>query len=204
MFSSRLLALALLSGGTSLFTLGLQEPTPTPSAGVEPAPSEESSPHTSDGRRIKPPKKTKHVAPEWPENARRAGLNGTVVLECVIGLDGRMTEVKVVKGYRSLAEAAVDAVRKWRYTTTTLDGEPVPVIMTVTVNFKLQKPPKRAEVLDSMGDADPEVRWAAVRWLGRYRPVLGAQKIAIEKALQDPSALVREAAAQALEMLQGR
>ena len=94
-------------------------------------------------------------------------MNGTVVLECVIGIDGRVHDVKTIKGYRSLAEAGSEAVRKWRYTTTELDGKAVPVIMTVTVNFRLQATPKRDGAFASLTDSDPEIRWAAITWLGR-------------------------------------
>jgi TonB family protein len=131
-------------------------------------------------------------------------LTGTVVLECVIGVDGRMESVKTLKGYRSLAEAASAAVRKWRYTPTELDGVVVPVLMTVTVDFNLERPPKRGQVMGALRDADPEIRWAAVRWLARYRPVTGHQKDALESALHDSSELVRNAAKDALEKLEAR
>jgi TonB family protein len=188
----------------ALLSQQVQEPpTPTPDPGETPTPVE-APPRTTDGHRITAPKKTKTVPPEWPRNALRAGLTGSVVLECVLGIDGRVESVKVLRGYRSLAEAATVAVRKWRYTTTELDGKPVPVIMTVTVNFKLQNPPKRDDVLGSLNDSDPEIRWAAVRWLGRYRPIIGKQRSAIEAALRDPSELVRSAAAEALAKLEGK
>lgn len=187
-----------------LLTVHVQEPTPTPPGPGETAPPTQTSPRTQDGHRIKEPQKKKHVAPEWPENARRAGLNGPVILECVIGSDGRVDDAKVIKGYRSLAEAAKEAVRKWRYTTTELDGKPVPVIMTVTVNFKLRAPPKREDALTSLSDSDPQIRWAAIKWLGRYRPITAGQKTAIAGALQDPSELVRNAAKEALDKLDAK
>ena len=97
------------------------------------------TPGTGAGR-ITEPKKIKSVPPKWPDNARRAGLTGLVALECVIDKEGRVQDTKVLDGHRSLAEAAQVAVRKWRYTPTKLDGEAVPVVMTVTVNFKLEEP----------------------------------------------------------------
>jgi hypothetical protein len=66
--------------------------------------------------------------------------------------------------------------------------------MTATVNFELPAPPRRRDVLGSVRDSDPEIRWAAVRWLGRYRPITGEQKEALEPALHDASELVRTAA----------
>ncbi len=191
-----LLTLAVLA----LLVPQVQEPTPAePGEASEPG---QTAPRTEDGRRIKEPKKAKHVAPKWPANARRAGLNGTVVLECVIDIEGRVQDVRTLKGYRSLAEAASDAVRKWRYTTTELDGKPVPGVMTVTVNFRLQAPPTRDDVLASLKDSDPEIRWAAVAWLGRYRPITAQHKTAVEAKLQDSSELVRNAAKEALKQLE--
>jgi len=180
--------------GILLWPQPQEAPAPAPKGEV---PASEAFPRTAEGHRITEPKKTKHVSPEWPADALRAGLTGRVVLECVIGTDGRVENAKVLQGYRSLSEAAAAAVSKWRYTPTKLDGQPVPVIMTVTVNFRLEHPPKRGELLKSVHESDPEIRWAAVRWLGRYRPITAQQKAAIEAALEDSSGLVRTAAKEA-------
>ena len=59
-------------------------------------------------------------------------------LEAVIGPDGRVTDVKVLRSVPLLDEAALNAVRQWTYTPTLLNGLAVPVIMTVTVNFQLR------------------------------------------------------------------
>jgi periplasmic protein TonB len=58
-----------------------------------------------------------------------------VILEITIGPDGRVSDAKVLRSIPLLDAAALDAVRKWRYEPTLLNGAPVPVIMTVTVNF---------------------------------------------------------------------
>jgi TonB family protein len=180
-----------------------QEPSPTPPpASSETAAPAEGATRTKDGHHIKEPQKTKNVPPKWPDNARRVGLNGRVVLECVIGIDGRVDDMKVVSGYSSLAEAAKEAVAQWRYTTTELDGKAVPVIMTITVNFVLQGPPRRGDVFGSLGDADAEIRWAAMKWLGRFRPVTPEQMSAFRRGLEDSSELVRKAAQEALQNLQ--
>ena len=62
---------------------------------------------------------------------------GVVILECTISPQGKVTDVKVLRGIPLLDQAAIDAVKQWVYTPTLLNGVPVPVIMTVTVNFKL-------------------------------------------------------------------
>jgi protein TonB len=60
-----------------------------------------------------------------------------VILECTLGPDGRIVDIRVLRGVPLLDQAALEAVRRWEYEPTLLDGQPVPVIMTVTVNFKL-------------------------------------------------------------------
>jgi protein TonB len=89
------------------------------------------------GGQIKEPKKLKNVNPVYPDIARQARVQGVVILECTISPQGKVTEVKVLRGIPLLDQAATDAVRQWVYTPTLLNGVPVPVIMTVTVNFKL-------------------------------------------------------------------
>jgi TonB family protein len=89
------------------------------------------------GGAIKEPRKIKHVSPVYPDIARRARVQGVVILECTIGRDGRITHVGVVRGVPLLDAAAVEAVRQWVYAPTLVNGVAARVIMTVTVNFKL-------------------------------------------------------------------
>ncbi len=193
----RLLALELFLAAP------LQVPSPE-APEREDKPAMEDSARAQDGTAIVPPKIKKRVSPEWPDRARRAGLNGTVILECNLAVDGRISSAKVLKGPRILGEAAETAVTRWRYEPAAKGGQPIPVILTVTVRFSLDKPPRRADLLGSVRDEDPEVRWAAVRWLGRYRPIQAEQKRALETAAGDPDPAVREAAKQALSALDGK
>jgi len=89
------------------------------------------------GGQIKEPKKLKNVQPVYPDIAKQARVQGVVVLECTISPQGKVVDVKVLRSLPLLDEAAVAAVKQWVYTPTLLNGVPVPVIMTVTVNFKL-------------------------------------------------------------------
>ena len=89
------------------------------------------------GGNIKEPKKLKDVKPAYPDIAKQARVQGIVILECTISPQGRVTDVKVLRGIPLLDAAAQEAVRQWVYTPTLLNGVPVPVIMTVTVNFRL-------------------------------------------------------------------
>jgi protein TonB len=89
------------------------------------------------GGQIKEPKKVHNVSPSYPDIAKQARVQGIVILECTISPQGKVTDVKVLRGIPLLDQAAIDAVKQWVYTPTLLNGVPVPVIMTVTVNFKL-------------------------------------------------------------------
>jgi len=89
------------------------------------------------GGQIKAPRKVHDVAPVYPDVAKQAHVGGIVVLEAVISPEGRVSDVKVLKGSPLLDDAAVSAVKEWTYSPTLLNGVPVAVVMTVTVNFKL-------------------------------------------------------------------
>ncbi len=90
------------------------------------------------GGKIHAPKKIKDVKPVYPAIAQSARVAGVVTIEATIGPDGKVIDAKVVRSIPLLDQAALDAVRQWEYTPTLLNGVPVPVIMTVTVNFTLQ------------------------------------------------------------------
>jgi len=80
----------------------------------------------------------KHVPPVYPQIAIQARVSGPVVIDAVIGTDGVVREARILSGVPLLNQAALDAVKQWRYTPTMLNNVPVPVIMTVTVRFSLQ------------------------------------------------------------------
>lgn len=78
------------------------------------------------------------VNPRYPELARRARLGGVVIVEAVIDRDGNVVDPRVVKPMPlGLSEAAIEAVRQWRYKPATMNGRPVAVFFTLTVNFRL-------------------------------------------------------------------
>jgi len=77
------------------------------------------------------------VTPQYPPLARQARIQGTVVLQAVIGKDGTVQNLHVLTGHPMLTEAAVDAVRQWRYKPYYLNGEPVEVDTQINVNFTL-------------------------------------------------------------------
>ena len=92
------------------------------------------------GGDIKEPKKIKDAKPVYPPLAQTAKISGIVIIEAIIGKDGSIRDAKILRGMPMLNDAALEAVRQWRYTPTTLNGVPVEVVMTVTVNFTLNEP----------------------------------------------------------------
>ncbi len=77
------------------------------------------------------------VSPEYPEAARRAKVQGTVVLDAIVGVEGTVTQLKVISGPEALSAAAADAVQWWRYEPCIVNGQPATVETTVAVNFRL-------------------------------------------------------------------
>ena len=79
------------------------------------------------------PRKIRDAAPVYPDSARAAGVRGVVILEATIAADGSVTDVRVLRSIPLLDQAAVDAVRQWRYEPVVVNGTPIPVVMTVSV-----------------------------------------------------------------------
>jgi protein TonB len=90
------------------------------------------------GGNIKQPARIKNVNPVYPAIAQSARVQGVVIVEAIIGANGKVQDAKILRSIPLLDQAALEAVRQWEYTPTLLNGVPVPVIMTVTVNFTLQ------------------------------------------------------------------
>lgn len=90
------------------------------------------------GGRIVAPARLVHVSPVYPPLAIGARVEGVVIIEATIGRDGRVEDARVLRSVPLLDDAALDAVRQWRYTPTLLNGVPVRVLMTVTVQFALR------------------------------------------------------------------
>jgi len=77
------------------------------------------------------------VQPQYPPLARQARVQGTVVLQALIGKDGTIQNLHVVSGHPMLTSSALEAVKQWRYKPYYLNGEPVEVETTVNVVFTL-------------------------------------------------------------------
>ncbi len=104
-----------------------------------PAPEPEGPVRFIVGGNITEPERIGGPNPQYPEAARRARIQGVVVLECTIGKDGTVTEVNILRGLPlGLTESAVDAVKRWKFKPSTLNGKPVEVLYILTVRFNLQ------------------------------------------------------------------
>ncbi|HEX7794042.1 MAG TPA: TonB family protein [Vicinamibacterales bacterium] len=123
---------ALEHGGTSVDGLGVTEnPPPAP-----PAPAPQPPQRLHQG--IQAPRKVVDVAPRYPALARESHVEGIVILDVIIDETGKVTSTRVLRSVALLDQAAIDAVRLWKFTPARLNGEPIPIVMTVTVAFRLQ------------------------------------------------------------------
>jgi TonB family protein len=107
---------------------------PLPSTGAAGKP-----PRLRLGGDIEASKLISKVQPVYPEAARSSGVEGKVILHAVIGMDGKPLSLRVMNSRidPDLARSAVEAVSQWRYTPTLLNGEPIEVDTTITVNYSL-------------------------------------------------------------------
>jgi len=87
---------------------------------------------------VQAPRRIGGPQPVYPPLAIQTRQRGTVILECTIDPRGRVTDIRVLRGHPLFEAAAVQAVERWSYTPTLLNGVPVAVLMTVTVDFHLR------------------------------------------------------------------
>jgi periplasmic protein TonB len=123
---------ALERGGVSVDGVGVTEnPPPAP-----PAPGPQPPQRLHQG--IQAPRKVVDVAPRYPALARQSRIEGIVILDVIIDETGTVTSTRVLKSVALLDQAAIDAVGQWKFTPARLNGEAIPIVMTVTVSFRLQ------------------------------------------------------------------
>jgi len=111
---------------------------PLPPAPVKREPESSTHAPLRPGGLIKQPVKVKDVRPIYPAIAQAAHVEGFVIIEATIGPTGNVVDARVLRSVALLDAAALDAVRQWQFTPTLLNGTAVPVLITVTVDFKLR------------------------------------------------------------------
>jgi len=111
-----------------------------PVKGAEPTPEPEAAPTIiRAGQDIQEPHRLLEIKPVYPEPARRAGIEGPVILEVIVNTEGAVRDVRVLRGMPlGMTESAEDAVRRWRWEPAQYNGRPVEVYVVVTVTFRLR------------------------------------------------------------------
>jgi periplasmic protein TonB len=107
--------------------------------GAPPPPKPKQSGPLRVGGNVQAAKIINRVQPVYPPLARQTRISGTVRLHAIISKDGTIQQLEVVSGHPLLQQAALDAVRQWRYQPTLLNGEPVEVDTTIDVIFSLNQ-----------------------------------------------------------------
>lgn len=102
-----------------------------------PPPPRAERPPVRTGGALQPPALIKRVPPVYPDVAINAKIEGVVILEATVGRNGRVEDVRVLRGVPFLDRAAMEAVRQWQYEPLLLNGKPERFILTVTLNFNL-------------------------------------------------------------------
>ena len=124
----------LAAADTPMSPAALESLTPTLSAAQDPV-------RIREGEGMEEPEVTHKVDPAYPDEARRAGLQGEVVVEVTVDEEGHVEEAQVVSDIEDapmLSEAALVAIRQWEFAPTLIDGAAAKVLFTITVRFRLE------------------------------------------------------------------
>jgi len=104
------------------------------------------------------PEKISGAHPVYTEMARRAGVEGVVIVESVIDEEGNVTNARVLRGLpMGLNEAALEALQTWKFKPSTQEGRPVKVYYTLTVNFKIQRDSRFGPAFSKLLEKHPEL-----------------------------------------------
>lgn len=116
-----------------------QDPSPAPSA-APPSASPAADAVRVAGKDVPWPKRTKSLAPAYPAQAQAMGQRGIVIVQLLVGPDGKVVSAEVVRSVPPFDEAALVAVRQWEYDVTRVDGQAVSVQLTIPITFSLRLP----------------------------------------------------------------
>src|SRR5262249_55501560 len=123
-------------------TLAAPTPPTTPAPGESAKPREigvQAPQRIRQGGSVQQTMLVAQVKPIYPPDAKAARIQGIVILETLISKEGDVQSINVISGHPMLQQAAIDAVSQWKYKPTLLNGEPVEVVTTITVNFAFQQ-----------------------------------------------------------------
>jgi TonB family protein len=142
------------------------------------------------------PRKVRHVSPVFPDDLRQRQTMGLVFFDCLIGTDGHVEHVEVIAGATGLNEPAITAVQQWVFEPPIVEGRPVRIQMTASLEFALSPGPSFFPAwLKALRYPDPRVRRSAPQQIQRF----GKRAVSpLIEALTDDDAGVRSAAAIAL------
>jgi len=129
-----------VAGGSTAVSVTGRRPAPPPPAGAQPPPPPPPVEPFRIGGNVSAGRLLSRVDPAYPREIRDAGMEGIVVIEATIRDDGVIGDARVISGPPGLGEAALDAVRRWRYVPYLLNGQPIETTTTITVNFALEDP----------------------------------------------------------------
>ena len=113
---------------------GLAAPPPPPPP-PPPAPTQP----VRVGGNVQAPALVKRVEPTYPELALVAKITGIVILEATVDKEGAVESVRVLRSVKFLDQAAIDAVKQWRYSPLVLNGVPTPFVLSVTLSFSVKE-----------------------------------------------------------------
>jgi TonB family protein len=126
------------SWGVRVVELRAGGPTATPAVAAPGGSQDDWKDAVRVGGNIGPPRKVKDVPPEYPKAAQDARVQGVVILEARVDESGNVSDVRLLRSIPLLDQAALAAVKQWKYEPALLNGVPTPVVMTMTVNFTLR------------------------------------------------------------------
>ena len=170
----------------------------SPAARATPSPIPEARPTNVKiaGQDVAVPTRKKYVAPEYPADASTQGIRGIVILEVIIGEDGRVESARVTRSIPGLDEAAMNAVRLWEYEPTKVAGKGVKVQLSQSITFALRLPElQRAPGIPELksGGAPPVPPGLATAEFASVSITLGGQGEVLEAAVIEGNPVVSEA-----------
>jgi TonB family protein len=134
-FISIALWIAVAAGQETQQSIGFEQCKPQAPTATIPFDTCKYLPYAPDIRRAKA---VSHPDPTYPESARKAKLNGTVVLAVAVNEQGRVDAVKVVRSSsREFEQNSIDAAKQWVFLPATRDGKPVAIQMDIDMGFRL-------------------------------------------------------------------